>query len=78
MELSGSTHCLFYFLIDIYLRYPGRDARIDDQLGAKRIEWHREVVVKNHNVANAWNPVTDVESDAITCRQSFSAGSLAC
>jgi hypothetical protein len=53
IELTSNSVC----------RYPGRDARIDDDLGAKRVEWHRGEKVKG----NPWSPVTDVLDPAITC-----------
>lgn len=46
-------------------KYPGRDARIDDELGARRIEWFRGEKMKG----NPWNPAGDVESAAITCKK---------
>ena len=56
---------LLLFNPDVDYRYPGRDARIDDDLGAKRIEWFRGNKMKG----NPWNPVGDVSSDAITCKR---------
>jgi hypothetical protein len=42
--------------------YPARDARMDEQLGAKRIEWSFK------DVDNfTWKAVTDVLNPAITC-----------
>jgi hypothetical protein len=45
-------------------RYPGRDVRIDDELGARRVEWFRGQKMKG----NPWNPVGDAESEDITCK----------
>jgi hypothetical protein len=53
-------------------RYPARDARIDDELGAKRIEWHRGQKMKG----NPWNPVTNVETPAITCTRPLYTGEI--
>ena len=56
---------------DVFYRYPARDARIDDDLGAKRIEWIRGQKVKSAMLSegNAWNPITNVDSAAITCKR---------
>jgi hypothetical protein len=46
------------------VRYPARDVRSDNVLGAKRIEW------KFDNAYNfPWHAITDVESQGFACKK---------
>ena len=49
------------FSTNIAYRYPGRDARIEWMRGEKV----KSAVLKEEK---AWNPITDVESPAVTCK----------
>jgi hypothetical protein len=48
--------------------YPARDARMDAQLGAKRIEWTYTNNIGTSGKPEPWQAVTDVLSPGITCR----------
>jgi hypothetical protein len=61
-EYGHTTHQILPSLTSCSLRYPARDVRIDNFLGAKRIEW------KFTNAFNfAWHAITDVESPGFAC-----------
>jgi len=47
--------------------YPARDARMDEQLNAKRIEWTYTNNIGTSGKPEPWQAVTDVLSPGITC-----------
>ena len=48
--------------------YPARDARMDAQLGAKRVEWTFTNNIGTDGKPAPWQAITDVLDPDITCR----------
>lgn len=47
--------------------YPARDARMDAQLGAKRVEWTYTNNIGTSGKPEPWQAITDVLNPGITC-----------
>jgi hypothetical protein len=48
--------------------YPARDARMDAQLGAKRIEWTYTNNIGTSGKPEPWQAIVDVLNPGITCK----------